>query len=113
LIVAAQSETTGALAGQIVDPSRGAISGATVIIIHVETGFRRRVQSDVEGRFSFPHVQPGLYRIDAEAPAFDRLQQSVTVPLGRTETVTLTLHIAGLSESVSVSAEGQFTVKGG
>src|SRR6266699_3432085 len=103
--VSAQSETTGALGGQVVDRSGGAISGAKVTIIHVDTGFRRAVQSDVEGRFSFPHVQPGLYRVDAEAPAFERLQQSVTVPLGRTETVTLTLPIAGITESVGVSAE--------
>jgi hypothetical protein len=103
--VAAQSQTTGALAGQIVDPNGGAITSASVSIIHVETGFRRAVQSDVEGRFSFPHLQPGLYRVEAEALAFERVRQSVTVPLGRTETVTLTLHIAGLAESVSVSAE--------
>src|SRR5713101_5114026 len=97
--VAAQSQTTGALAGQIVDPSGAAISGATVTVIHVETGFRRAVQSDVEGRFSFPHVQPGRYRVEAEAPAFDRVTQPITVSLGRTETVTLTLPIAGLIAS--------------
>src|SRR5712692_9420345 len=101
----AQSDTTGALGGQVVDRSGAAISGATVTIIHVDTGFRRAVQSDVEGRFSFPHVQPGLYRVEAEAPAFERVQQSVTVPLGRAETVTLRLPIAGLTASVSVSAE--------
>src|SRR5229473_7134990 len=101
----AQSDTTGGLGGQIVDPSGGAISAARVTIIHVNTGFRRTVRSDIEGRFSFPHVQPGLYRAEAEAPAFERVQQSVTIPLGRTETVTLTLPIAGVTESVSVSAE--------
>src|ERR1700680_4940584 len=101
----AQSETTGALGGQIVDRSGGSIGGATVTIIHLDTGFRRTVRSDIEGRFSFPHVQPGLYRAEAEAPAFERVQQSVTIPLGRTETVTLTLPIAGFTESVSVSAE--------
>jgi hypothetical protein len=101
----AQSETTGALGGQVVDRSGGSISGATVTIIRLDTGFRRTVRSDVEGRFSFPHVQPGLYRAEAEAPAFERVQQSVTIPLGRTETVTLTLPIAGVTESVSVSAE--------
>jgi hypothetical protein len=101
----AQSDTTGALGGQVVDRSGGSISGATVTIIHLDTGFRRTVRSDLEGRFSFPHVQPGLYRAEAEAPAFERVQQSVTIPLGRTETVTLTLPIAGVTESVSVSAE--------
>src|SRR5258708_6885016 len=101
--VAAQRDPTGALAGQVIDRSAGAIGGATVTIIRVETGFHRAVQSDLEGRFSFPHVQPGLYRVEAEAPAFERVQQSVTVPLGRTETVTVTLPIAGVTESVSVS----------
>src|SRR6202165_882041 len=103
--VVAQSETTGALGGQVVDRSGGSISGATVTIIHLDTGFRRTVQSDVEGRFSFPHVQPGLYRVEAEAPAFERVQQSVTVLLGRAESVMLTLPIAGVTESVNVSAE--------
>src|ERR1700681_5120991 len=101
----AQSDTTGALGGQVVDRSGGSISGATVTIIHLDTGFRRTVRSDIEGRFSFPHVQPGRYRAEAEAPAFERVQQSVIIPLGRTETVILTLPIAGVTESVSVSAE--------
>jgi hypothetical protein len=102
---AAQSETTGGLGGQVVDPSGGAINAATVTVIYLDTGFHRAVQSDTDGRFSFPHVQPGRYRVEAEAPGFERVQQSVTVPLGRTETVTLTLPIAGLTASVSVSAE--------
>jgi hypothetical protein len=103
-VFAAQSETTGASGGQVVDPSGGAIGGATVMMVYVETGFRRIVHTDAEGRFSFPQVQPGRYRIEAEAPGFDHIQQSLAVPLGRTETVTLTLPIAGLAESVSVSA---------
>src|SRR6202521_775608 len=101
----AQSETTGALGGQVVDPSGGAISRATVTITHVDTGFRRIVQTDADGRFSFPQVQPGRYRIEAVAPAFQHVQQSVAVPFGRTETVTLTLAIDGVTESVSVSSE--------
>jgi hypothetical protein len=99
-----QSDTTGGLSGQILDPSGGAIGGATVTIIYVDTGFRRKSQTDAEGRFSFPHVQPGNYQIEADAPAFERSQQSVTVPLGRVETVTLTMPIAGLTASVSVSS---------
>jgi hypothetical protein len=100
-----QSETTGAVGGLVIDSTGGAISGASCTIIYVQTGFRRTVQSDRDGRFSFPHLQPGAYRIESVAPGFDPLQQSVTVPLGRTETVTLTLPIAGLTASVSVSAE--------
>ena len=103
--VFAQSETTGGVGGQVVDPSGGVIGGATVTILYVETGFRRTVRAAADGRFSFPHLQPGPYRIEAAAPAFEHVQQSVTVPLGRVETVALTLPIAGLTSSVSVSAE--------
>jgi hypothetical protein len=103
--VYAQSETTGGVGGQVLDPSGGVLDGATVTIVHVDTGFRRSVRSDADGRFSFPQLRPGLYRVEAEAPAFERVQQSVTVPLGRVETVVLTLPIAGLTASVSVSAE--------
>jgi hypothetical protein len=105
VLVFAQSETTGGLAGQVVDPSGGAIGGAIVTMIYVETGFRRIVRSEADGRFAFPQVQPGRYRIEAEAPAFAHVQQSVAVPLGRVEIVVLTLPLAGLTSSVSVSAE--------
>jgi hypothetical protein len=102
---AAQSDTTGELTGQVIDPSGGAIGGATVTAVYVDTGFRRTVQTDADGRFSFPHVQPGGYRVEAQVAAFEHVQQAVTVPLGRVQTVTLTLPIAGLTTSVSVSAE--------
>jgi hypothetical protein len=103
--VFAQSETTGGLAGQVVDPSGGAIVGATVTIVYESTAFRRAVQTDADGRFSFPLVQPGLYRLEADAPVFEHVQQTVAVPLGRVEIVVLTLPIAGLTSSVSVSGE--------
>jgi hypothetical protein len=101
----AQGDTTGSLAGQVLDPSGGTISGATVAITRVETGFRRLVRSDADGRFSFPLVQPGLYRVDVDALAFEHVQRILSVPLGRVETIVLTLPIAGLTASVSVSAE--------
>jgi hypothetical protein len=47
-----------------------------------------------DGRFSFPQLQPGLYRVEADAPVFEHVQQSVTVRLGRVETVTLSPSIA-------------------
>jgi hypothetical protein len=102
---AAQSETTGGLAGQVVDSSGGAIAEATVTIAGEQTGLRRTARTEADGRFSFPHVQPGPYEIEAAAPAFDRVRQPVTVLLGRVQIVTLTLSVAGVTTSVNVSAE--------
>jgi hypothetical protein len=102
----AQSETTGALTGQVVDPSGGAIVSAVVSVASLDTGFRRTAAADGRGAFSFPHLEAGRYQVDAEAPAFERTEQVVTIALGRVTAVTLTLAIAGVSTSVSVSAEG-------
>jgi hypothetical protein len=77
----AQSDTTGSLSGQVLDTTGGAIRGADVTVVQSDTGFRRTVQSDAAGRFSFPHLRPGVYRIEAVAPAFERRQQVITVPL--------------------------------
>jgi hypothetical protein len=100
----AQSETTGGVDGHVADPVGGAIRGATLRFIYIETGFRRTVQTDREGRFSFPHLQPGVYRVEAVASGFAPVRQTLTVQLGRTESVSLVLPIAGLTASVSVSA---------
>jgi hypothetical protein len=43
--------------------------------------------ADRDGRFSFPHVQPGIYRVEAVAPGFEPRRQSVTVQLGRTKSL--------------------------
>ena len=102
---APQSDTTGALAGQVLDPAGGTVAGATVSVVFVQTGFRRTAHTDAEGRFSFPHLQPGDYRLDATARAFDAVRQSVTVPLGRVQAVTVTLPVAGVTATVHVSAE--------
>jgi hypothetical protein len=100
-----QSDTTGALAGQVLDSAGGLVAGATVSVVFVQTGFRRTAHADTDGRFSFPHLQPGEYRLDATAPAFDHARQSATVLLGRVQTVTLTLPVAGVVATVHVSAE--------
>jgi hypothetical protein len=100
-----QSETTGALTGQVQDPAGGGIGGATIAVVSVQTGFRRTARADGQGRFSFPHLQAGPYRLDATAPQFDHTQLSVTVLLGRVQTVVVTLPVAGVVTSVQVSAE--------
>jgi len=58
------------LSGVVSDPSGAVIPGATVLAENVNTGFRREAVTDTSGRYAFPQLQPGKYRITGRAPGF-------------------------------------------
>src|SRR5208337_1764205 len=101
----AQSETTGALAGQVTDPSSAPVPGAEVTVASSTTGLHRTVQTDENGRFSFPYLKPGPYVVEAKASGFeDQAIGPVSVPLGQTQTVNLVLKIAAQKTQVEVQS---------
>ena len=102
----AQSGTSSAITGTILDPSRSVIAGAAVTASEVNTGATRKAQSDSNGRFLFSQLNPGAYRISVLAQGF-ALQQSttITVAVGQIATANFALSLAGTSQSVDVSAE--------
>src|SRR5580704_18083235 len=89
-----QGETTSAIAGQVLDQNNTGIPNASVAIRGNENGLRRNAQTDASGRFNFPQLQPGIYRVSVEAEGFAAPQRdSVTAALGRTQTVNFTLAV--------------------
>ncbi len=100
----AQGETTSAIVGQIVDATNGAIPSATVTITSRETGLRRSVKTDHEGRFDFPQLTPGAYSVRVEAPGFDAQQNdNVSASLDEKQSVNFTLQIAQAKQTIEVS----------
>ena len=104
--VFAQGETTSSIVGQLTDATNAAVADARVTIISRDTGLRRTVQSDGEGRFNFPQLRPGTYSVKAEAQGFEGYQiDNVAAGLGQKQTVNLVLKVAQASQSVEVSSE--------
>jgi Carboxypeptidase regulatory-like domain len=102
---AAQGETTSAIGGQVTDVSGAAIPGATVTISNLETGLRRALKTDEEGRFSFPELKPGAYSVRVEAPGFDpRQNDKVHSGLGQKQSVNFTMQVAQSRQIVEVNA---------
>ena len=101
----AQSGTSSALAGSLVDKSGAVIANAQVKATDVNTGAVRAVQSNLDGRFLFSQVNPGTYRIEVHAEGFGLGQsQPTSVSVGQTATVNFTLSPAATSQSVEVTA---------
>jgi len=102
----AQGETTSAIVGQVTDASGGAIAGATVTITRRETGLRRSLETNAEGRFDFPQLLPGAYSVRAEAAGFEPEENdNVFAGLGQKQTVDFTLRLAEAKQTVQVTGE--------
>ncbi|HEX4231792.1 MAG TPA: carboxypeptidase-like regulatory domain-containing protein [Bryobacteraceae bacterium] len=101
-----QGETTSAIVGTVLDPTGSPIRGALVTITSTDNGMTRSVKTDNAGRFNFPQLTPGPYRVKAEAQHFEAQQNNAVVAgLGQKQTVDFTLTIAKASQSVTVSEE--------
>ena len=102
----AQSGTSSALAGSVLDPSGAVIRDARVKATEVNTGSVRTVQTNAEGRFLFSQLNPGTYRMEVHAAGFSLGQSQPTmVSVGQTALVNFTLSPAATSQSVEVTAQ--------
>ncbi len=93
--------------GVVTDPSGAMIVGAKIVLSNVETGARRETTSNDAGRYLFPQVLPGPYRITASAPGFvDVTIGDVRLLVNSPATVNINFaKVGAVAEAISVSAE--------
>jgi Carboxypeptidase regulatory-like domain/TonB-dependent Receptor Plug Domain len=104
--VRAQESASSGIAGQVLDTSRAGVPGATVTVTNVATNAQRVTQSDPEGRFTVPNLPPATYSVKIELSGFQTAElKDLTLRNGEIVRPTLTLAVAGVSETVSVQSE--------
>ena len=82
------------------------MTGATVTVISLETGSKRSAKTDAAGRFNFPQLKPGTYRVEIESQGFEpQTANNVFSGLGQKQTVNFTLQIAHSNQTVEVSSQ--------
>ncbi|MGE3955623.1 MAG: TonB-dependent receptor [Vicinamibacterales bacterium] len=97
-------QTESRVLGRVVDQSDAALPGATVNVESLDTGSVRSVVTDEEGAFTVTNLGPGRYRVRIELSGFREETRSVVLGVGQSERIAVSLGVAGISESVSVSA---------
>lgn len=97
--------TTGNIAGTV-SAAGEALPGVTVEAIHVPTGTRYDTVSGANGRFVIPNVRVGgPYRVTATLEGFRPFEATnVSVTLGTTTEVPVTLALSTVSEAITVTA---------
>jgi hypothetical protein len=95
---------SGAVLGDIKDPSGAVVSTATVELMNIAKGVKAVRQTDSSGGYEFDSVQPGDYTISVTAAGFQSSKTDVfRVNVGARQRVDLMLNLGSVGETVTVS----------
>ena len=103
-IPAVAQETTASIQGQITDAQGAALPGVTVEAV-TEKGQRFSAQTDSQGHYRFPSIPPGSYKVTATLAGMEPAGKNVTITLGSSPKVDLTLKVGAVTEQITVTAE--------
>jgi hypothetical protein len=103
----AQFESASVL-GYVHDNSGAAVTNSTVTLTNIATGISQTKTTDSEGKYEFPSVQIGNYKVTAEAQGFSRaVTESFVVQTNARQRVDVTLQAGSVSEEVTVTSAAQ------
>lgn len=107
LAMAAYGQSLSSVGGTVKDPSGAVLPVAKITLLNTATGALRTEVSDSQGRYRFSQVQPGPYRLTAQAPGFtDLIVNDVQLLVNTPSTADLMFEKVGtVASSVSVASE--------
>jgi hypothetical protein len=98
--------TTGRILGTVSDQSGAAVAGAAVVVTDIQRGTTRAVASDASGDYVVPELQPGVYKVRAEAKGFKTVERvNIGVEVAQDLRVDISLPTGQVSETVIVTDE--------
>ncbi|HTV16048.1 MAG TPA: TonB-dependent receptor [Acidobacteriaceae bacterium] len=103
----ALASTMGQVQGIVHDPQHRPIAGAHIALRAIGSDLSFTAQSNGDGYFSIPAVQPGIYTITIASQGFADLQQTLTVTSNGADILHFPMEIAAVRQSAEVHAEAQ------
>ena len=101
----AAGQVVGAnLSGRITDDGGGALPGVTITITNTSNGVQQTAVTNNEGAYRIVSLQPAPYQVKAELTGFGTSTREIVLTIGANATLDFKLGVAGLEESITVSA---------
>ena len=100
--------TFAQLNGAVRAASGAPLQGATVSVRDLETNRTATSVTNEAGNYVVPNLPPGRYELTVELGGFSTYTQTgLVLTVGQTATADVTLALAGIAETVTVTAEGR------
>ena len=104
----AQTANTGALAGEVFDPTHALVPDAKVTITSESTGEKREVLSRRDGSYVVPLLPPGSYRVEFSKAGFKAaVKKGLQIIVTETARLDIQLSVGGAQEVVTVESRGE------
>jgi outer membrane receptor protein involved in Fe transport len=107
----AQGTQTGTLTGTVTSSDGAPLPGVTVTVRSPSLVGERTTTTTTNGDFIVKGLPAGSYQVAFELTGFARLEKSAAVSLGTSATVTATMGVAAVQESVVVTADAPSVVE--
>ncbi len=105
VILAAQS-VTATVTGTVLDKSGSVIPGASVTVKNDSTGVTRTTQSNGDGLFTVPQLQPGGYSVTVTRSGYATAQRNgIELQVNQTANLPITLPVGSTTETLTVSGQ--------
>jgi carboxypeptidase family protein len=97
---------TSRILGTVTDASGAALKGATVTITDEQRGVTRTLNTDDAGAYVAPNLDPGSYKVRAEAKGFKTVErQNVVLEVAKNALIDFALQPGNVTETVVVNSE--------
>src|SRR5579863_1401860 len=104
LPLCAQSTNSGTIVGTVTDSSGAVVGSATVTLTDAATKSSRSTNTNDAGRYTFVDVDPGAFTLSVSKDGFTTTKTQLTVTVGSSATVNLSLRVGGGNVVVEVTA---------
>src|SRR5260370_2182330 len=97
--------TFASILGTVRDPSGAVVSGCAITAENTGTSAHRATVTDQNGSYSFPNLEPGVYKVTMEAPGFQVTNHSIELQARQTVRIDGQMSVTAQTQSVNVMAE--------
>ncbi|HEY3940544.1 MAG TPA: carboxypeptidase-like regulatory domain-containing protein, partial [Bryobacteraceae bacterium] len=95
---------TAKLQGRVTDPTGGVIPAAQIEIVNANSGVKANSETNSQGEYSLPFLQPGDYNLSVSRQGFKSFRRSnIHLDVDQTAAIDVTLQVGTLSETVEVT----------
>ena len=99
---------TSTLSGTVHDEAGAVVPNVTITVKNSATGASRSVNTDTEGRYHLPQLEPGEYELRAEASGYKTaIHNRVNLTVGGTVALDVVLRVGAVSETVVIEGQEQ------
>lgn len=96
----------GGITGLITDASGAPVPGAEISLIEVRQNTVLSTKTTSAGRYTFPSLSPGTYRISVQQGGFKTaIRDNITVEVDLMRDIPITLEVGEVQESITVESE--------